>query len=127
MIVSYDDSFSPPAPVVEIAVIHPDSRGTERIRFMLDSGAYMTVVPDSTVTRLGLERVGVAGVTGFGSATRAWIYSTLLQVPTRTTPQLCQVLSWGRAYGLVGRDLLNRWHVVLDGPRLQLTVEEANT
>ena len=126
MIVPYDDSFSPPAPVIVVAVIHPASGETESIRFMLDSGAYMTVVPDRTIRRLGLQRVGVTNVTGFGSAARAWIYATLLQEPTRATPQMCRVLSWDRPYGLVGRDLLSDWRVVLDGPRRQLTLEEAN-
>mgnify|MGYP005855044777 CR=1 FL=1 len=57
---SYDDeSFDPPAPVAFVRLIHPRTRAVvEDVPMLIDSGADITVLPESAMARLGVEVVG---------------------------------------------------------------------
>lgn len=122
---SYDHTFQPPAPIIELMISTPGNSSTLMIRFLIDSGADVSVLPEDTVTELRLRRVDVLHVAGFGlEITQRWLYSAVLQVPGVATARLARFLSWDDQYGIAGRDLLNLFRIILDGPRLQLTLEE---
>ncbi len=124
---SYDGSVDPPAPVVELAVSAFDGSVSLTARVLIDSGADISVLPETLVRALDLRRVGFAEVAGYGAeAVTRFVYSAQVRLPGSSADRLVRVLSWDSPEGLAGRDLLNHWRVVLDGPRRQLTVEEVD-
>ena len=110
--------FSPPAPVVHAAVRFPSSGAIARgVELLLDSGADITLLPQSSVAQLGVtedsgkryELMGFDGSCSFASGV------------------FVDVLAFGRAFrglylltedatGVVGRDILNHLAIELDGP-----------
>ncbi len=55
----YDERFSPPAPVAEAGLRNPDSGSIlSNIPMLIDSGADVSVVPESVVKSLGIRHAG---------------------------------------------------------------------
>jgi predicted aspartyl protease len=80
----------------------------------VDTGADITVLPEAVARRLRLPRVGHINVAGFsGSTHRVGLYAA--QVDAGGASQIVEVIAVGRE-AIVGRNLLNRWRVTLDGP-----------
>ncbi|MEN6452466.1 MAG: retroviral-like aspartic protease family protein [Thermoguttaceae bacterium] len=114
----YDSRFDPPAPVAAINVRTVDRRKrVSNVSMFIDSGADVTVLPASVVSQLGLPNHGNREVTAFDGSE-----SVAASVE-------CEVLFLGQVYrgvylvvddqyGLLGRDVLNRVSLLLDGPRL---------
>ena len=121
----YDRIFQPPAPAVDLLLGSPRAVPDHPVRALLDSGADLTVIPEAMARDLSLVRVDVVAVFGVGQeALRSNIYVLSVLVPEMPVINL-RVLSWSRPYALIGRDVLNRVRIVLDGPQLQLTLEGA--
>ena len=54
---AFDRNFTPPAPVADVVVAHPVSSVTSgALRGKLDTGADLTVIPESLVPQLALRR-----------------------------------------------------------------------
>ena len=51
----YDPTFNPPAPVVRVRVQNPDNGAAAEIRAQVDTGSFMTVIPESIARELKLE------------------------------------------------------------------------
>lgn len=114
----YDNAgFQPPAPVVRIRVGAPGAESREELSALLDSGSDVSVVPVALVRRLGLRRVGrPTQVRGFGfdgSEVPAFLAEMTLN---GGNSWFVQVFPWRNAYAILGRDVMNRWRTVLDGP-----------
>jgi hypothetical protein len=114
----YDARFDPPAPVAAINLRSVDRRKrVSNVAMFIDSGADVTFLPASAVSQLGLPNRGDREVTAFDGSK-----SVAASVK-------CEVLFLGQAYrgdylivddqyGLLGRDILNRVSLLLDGPKL---------
>ena len=120
----YDHSFDPSAPVIEMTVRSPNAAATRLVQALLDTGADQTVIPEDTARELGLVRLDEVNVFGVSPdpvlARVYWVSARLVELSDLDI----EVLSWPYQYALVGRDLLNRLRLILDGPQLQLTLEE---
>ena len=82
----------------------------------LDSGADMSVIPNAAVRDLNLQPVSVARSRGFGgSVEESMIFAASLSL-VREEVEAARVPGWDEDYALVGRDLINGWRLVLDGP-----------
>jgi hypothetical protein len=114
----YDARFEPPAPVAAINLRSVDRRKrVSNVAMFIDSGADVTFLPASAVSQLGLPNQGDREVTAFDGSE-----SVAASVE-------CELLFLGQVYrgvylivddqyGLLGRDVLNRLCIVLDGPQL---------
>jgi len=121
----YDRSFDPPAPVVEVILGAPGIVPDRGVRALLDSGADQTTIPERVAIELGLAHLDEIDVFGIEQeAFRSRVYLVSAKIRELPTIEL-EVLSWTGTYALIGRDLLNRVHIILDGPQLQLTLEGA--
>ena len=126
MVFAYDEAFTPPAPVPDLQVSAVGASVFWVVHFPVDSGADISVLPDDVISELQLRRVGFTGAGGFDSASvERLVYSASIQFSGSGTPRLSRVLAWNETYGLLGRDFLNAWRVVLDGPQLRLQLEGA--
>ena len=118
---NYDSRFDPPAPVFPVQVSSPVSPALTLSAFV-DSGSDATVIPRSIIQNLRLRRLRYARVQGFGSGVeRSPVFSLLISVE-RHEPEIIEVIAWDEDYVLLGRDIINHWQVLLDGPGLVLTV-----
>ncbi len=115
----YDTRRSPPAPVLPLRVGRPRGEPVVAVAAVVDSGADITVVPEGLAGVLGLPPVGEVTVRGVAGAVRVPVYAA--EVEAVGTRRIVEAVALG-ADMLLGRDVLNRWRVTLDGPARVLRV-----
>jgi hypothetical protein len=122
---NYNRQLTPPAPFVHVRAAAPASgKAVEQIAAQLDSAADRSVIPGSVVEALQLPQLDELRALGFGGH--------LVSVPTflvQLTVRSCTPITVGafasreEPYVLLGRDVLNHFRVLLDGPNLVLEME----
>jgi hypothetical protein len=122
---AYDTSFNPPAPVADVTVAHPVtavSSGT--LRGKLDSGADVTVIPARLVVPLNITPRGHIWTRGYdGTYARRLVYYVQLTVEGFALPSV-RCIATDRTNVLLGRNVLNRFIVTLDGKNLILALQD---
>ncbi len=117
----YDVKQDPPAPVVPVRVGTTGGPWEAAVPFLVDSGADISVIPVRLARELELPLMGEMMVEGAtGRRTRVPIYRAELEIAG--VPLSVQVAGLGRET-LIGRDVLNRWTLVLRGRAGELEVE----
>ncbi len=117
----YDTTRTRAAPVLPVRVGRPDGEPTVALAAVVDSGADITVLPAELATGMELPAVGDVRVAGIGGVVqRAPVYAVLVETAGRR--RIVEAVALG-GEALLGRDVLNAWRVVLDGPRLVTRVE----
>jgi predicted aspartyl protease len=115
----------PPAPFVYASVGAP-VEGTSFVEFpaQLDTAADLSVIPWRIVEELQLNQLGEFEALGLGGHL-VTMPTFLVQIQLRGMPaQMVRVLaSPEEPYVLLGRDVLNRFRVTLDGPSLILEIQ----
>ena len=119
-------SSTPPGPAVLLNLAHPVSgQRLEDVSALVDSGADQSVIPERIVEALGLLQIDQEIVRGFdGSSQILATYLVVLQIRD-LAPVEIEVLASSRVpYAVVGRDVLNRYKVVLDGPGSVMSISD---
>ena len=123
---NYNRQLSPAAPFVHVRVAGPASvSAVEEIPAQLDSGADRSVIPWSIVEALRLPQLDELPALGFGG--HLFLAPTfLVELTLRSlTPITVEALaSREEPYVLLGRDVLNHFRVLLDGPNLFLEMDQ---
>lgn len=116
---AYDHGFNPPAPVAELTIAHPVTAASSSVLHgILDSGADITVIPDSLATRLQLTPHGQIWTRSYdGTYSRRLVYYVRLTVEGFELPAV-RCIAADRPNVLLGRNVLNRFIITLDGKRL---------
>jgi hypothetical protein len=119
---SYALSFNPPAPALDIDILHPITNARATLLAKIDTAADQTIIPDSLVDIIDLEPQGLAIAQPVDSMPRVYV------------TYLCDLIVAGRQfidleaaaapvdYILLGRDVLNELFLTLDGPQLQFEI-----
>lgn len=118
--VPYSSAYRPPAPVLNLRVGAPGGEPLLGLVALVDSGADLSVLPLAAVQALVLPQVSttrIRGVTGVEERTE--VRAAVLEVAG--TSVLAEVVAWGEE-AIVGRDVLNRFVLELDGLRETLTI-----
>jgi hypothetical protein len=118
---AYDDSrFDPPAPVAKVSLRNPESHETvSDIPMLMDTGADMTFIPMAAVANLNLQVHSGEGYkikTFDGTASNARAVRADMLFLGRTFRGLYLVRD--SEIGILGRDVLNLFTILLDGPGL---------
>jgi len=118
---AYDDRlFSPPAPLAKVMLRNQESSMTlSDVPMLLDSGADITLIPQASVSFLGVAASTNESyeLMGFdGSVSQAQVVQLDLIFLRRTFKGRFLVINQER--GILGRDVLNHLSVLLDGPQL---------
>jgi len=118
---TYDDHFfNPPAPLARVTLRDATNGKTlSQVPMLLDSGADVTLIPQQSVSLLGVSVEPDTGyeVTGFdGRKSVAQVVNLDLLFLKRAFRG--RFLVGNQEWGVVGRDVLNHVSVLLDGPRL---------
>lgn len=116
---AYNTSLLPPAPflLVRLASL-ADHAESITVQAKLDTGADLTAIPTALIERLRLMPAGEIEVEGYDSR-RATLraYDVNLQIDHLSVAGLL-VIDFTEDYVLLGRDVLNRLRILLDGPAL---------
>jgi predicted aspartyl protease len=115
---AYNESlFSPPAPVASAALRNTETGTTRGVLLLIDSGADVTLLPRPAVEALGIQSSGTYELMGFdGSTSFADAVRADLLFLNKTFKG--QFLLVNQEVGILGRDVLNRVALLLDGPHL---------
>jgi predicted aspartyl protease len=120
----YATFLNPPAPFVVVRIESPAGiEGSDSLLAQLDCGADRTVIPFEEIEKLSLSASGTAYVAGLGGEVEeARLYDVKLTI-TGFGPIAVEILAnSGEQWVLLGRDVLNRYRVVLDGPNQRLEI-----
>lgn len=121
---NYTRQFDPPAPFVHVSLRCPATgRSVQELPAEVDTAADRTVIPGSLAEHLGLEYMDTIYVEGLGSGVLAVsAYRVELTIRGLGPHQVVVAAQDGEPYVLLGRDVLNRHRVLLDGPGLALEI-----
>jgi predicted aspartyl protease len=124
--IRYNDTrqFDPPAPFVHVSLRCPlTGLSVHDLPGQVDTAADRTVIPGSLVGHLGLEYVDTINVAGLGGGILAVsAYRVEVTIRALSPQQVVVVAQDDEPYVLLGRDILNRHRLLLDGPGLALEI-----
>jgi hypothetical protein len=120
----YAQHLEPPAPFVNVSLIAPTTTSLANLPAQIDSAADRTVLPGRVVRTLGLVEDGRLLFQGFGGeAVELPVFLVDVQVHDRQTISVRAVLGENEPCILLGRDVLNAFRFLLDGPNQALEFE----
>ena len=113
-----------PAPFVQVTVRCPETgKQEENVPAQLDSGSDRTILPGKFVAGLGLVQMGHLEVVGFaGKVSDCPTYSVEVTIRSLRPLALKVLADHGEPFVLLGRDVLNHFRLLLDGPALALEI-----
>jgi len=121
---SYVQQLQPPAPFIQIRLQNPVT-GDELhdVPAQLDTAADRTLIPETLVQTLALPQLGTLLIGGVGGVQQAMATYPLLLAVHSLPPQTIEVVaSPGESWVLLGRDVLNSYRALLDGPQLAVEI-----
>jgi hypothetical protein len=124
----YNSQVTPPAPFLYVTVSSPNDLrdGVSDVPAQLDTGADFSVVPARLVERLRLVQLDETPIAGFGGHITVEPTFLIGLAVQPYAPDIVRVVaSREEPFVLLGRDVLNRFEIVLDGPRLVFEVRSA--
>lgn len=122
----YSDAYSPPAPTINIklrntATLEP----SDDVPMLLDTGADLTLIPREYCDTVGAEisETTFLDLEGFdGTISRA--YYVHLDLIFLNKAFRGNYLAYDQPEGILGRDILNKFSIVFDGPNLTWKEQE---
>jgi hypothetical protein len=121
---SYNPHWKPPAPFVLVTIAHPlTGAAVQDFPAQLDTAADRTVIPEDIVASLGLDFSGLIQILGVGGTVEEMtLYPVSLGIQ-QLPPLVVEVVAHAKEkWVLLGRDVLNQYRIVLDGPNLTLEI-----
>jgi|KBSMisStandDraft_5_1062788.scaffolds.fasta_scaffold57643_2 hypothetical protein len=119
-----EERNAPSAPMVRITLMN-DNR-THKCLALLDSGSGITTITEETLKILRPKRKSdrlVAGATGGAEAYPQYLIEKLYFSDREYSNRLLVFLKTSTRVMIIGRDILNNHHVLLDGPEEHLTAD----
>ncbi len=119
----YTSAYFPPAPMLDVVfVAQPEGTRTAVVAGFVDTGADASIVPLYLLDQIGARYVTEHRVRShFGEVRKVHSYLVDVVVDDITLPGI-EVVGDTVDETLIGRDVLNRLRLVLDGPRQQIQV-----
>jgi hypothetical protein len=121
----YTQQCDPPAPFVYVTLRDPQrAREIADIPAQVDSGADRTVIPAQILATLQLVVLDRITVAGFGGVVyQLDTYAVELEIRQLRALMVEVVAHPTEPFILLGRDVLNQFRVILDGPQLALEID----
>lgn len=118
-----DDTYTPSAPIVEVKVFVPGKPRKERvIHALIDTGADNTIVPLTLLNALKapyLETYRMRGITG--TAQSVDLFGVSMEIGGHLIRGV-HAIGINTNEPILGRDILNRLVLILDGPNETLEI-----
>lgn len=121
----YNQQVYPPAPFVYVALLRPTGdQSIPGVPAQLDTAADRTVIPLRFVEELRLIPLDEMTVIGFGGNTvKVRTFSVGLSLRGGEAVTLEVFGTGNEPHILLGRDTLNRYRILFDGPQLILEID----
>ena len=114
----YDRSIDPPAPFVEVSILHPTTGQQDTLPAKLDTGADISGIPIQVVDKLGLVAARSIPIEGYDNVrVQLPTYIIALEVAGARFRRL-EVVPLPEKHVLLGRDVLNHFYTHLNSPEL---------
>ncbi|MEW5987129.1 MAG: retroviral-like aspartic protease family protein [Chloroflexota bacterium] len=127
MRVPYDQTYRPPFPALTI-VLHSDDERLGPLPALLDSGADVSLIPTGLLEQINAAEGGEAYLRShFGERQVVPLYLVSIQVSDQQLPALYVVGDDTGNEIILGRDVLNKLPLFLDGPQQHCTVLDEAT
>lgn len=122
----YSSAYQPPAPVVEIAIASPaEGLRVGLLPAFVDSGADGTIVPSRYLDEINAPvTVEMSIRSQWGERRRVLLYLVDVQIGDITLPGAQVVGDQMADEVILGRDVLNKLRVLLDGPARTIEIRE---
>ncbi|MFZ2358831.1 MAG: retroviral-like aspartic protease family protein [Anaerolineae bacterium] len=121
----YDETYDPAAPVCQINLSVASTGLSVSLPAIIDTGADATIVPLGYLRQIGARRVFEAGLRSqWGERRRVYLYLIDLRLGEFTLPGVYVVGDDRGDEVVLGRDVLNRLRLLLDGPKRVSQVSE---
>lgn len=115
----YDQQhYSPPAPVIPIAITAPGrTRATRVLAALIDSGADATLLPVNLLEDIGARAVGYATLVGISDQPHlAEVYVVNVEIGAHVLYAMRVLAMPPDSADVLGRDVLNHLTITLNGP-----------
>lgn len=113
----YDAEFDPPLPVCDVVLIVPATDLRVSAPAIVDTGADGMIVPVGHLHRIGARRVFKTGMRSqWGERRAVYLYLIDVQIGSITLPGVYAVGDELGTEVILGRNVLNRLRLLLDGP-----------
>lgn len=124
MKIRYNNTFHPPAPVLQIGLAFPDESPRVNLPALIDTGADMTHVPLQVLKRLKVPVLYSATVRSSPASPRqpVAVHEVDLIVNDVRYPSIEVYGDANEEIIVLGRNFLNKMRIVLDGPKSALEV-----
>jgi predicted aspartyl protease len=123
--IPYDPQFAPPAIVLSVTiagVVH--RRPRIELSALIDTGADVTAVPESLVERLKLYPVGRLQLED-ANAVKMPVFTYEANMAMAEEPaKKMEVIVTPYPFVILGRDWLNDYYLLLDGPEQQFQISK---
>jgi predicted aspartyl protease len=122
---AYDATFNPPAPVADVSISHPVTGAeSDALRGKFDTGTDVTVIPEQLLTQLNLTAKGHIWTRGYeGSYSQRSVYYVRITIEGFPVASV-RCIATVRGDVLIGRNVLNRFFITLDGKRQTFALSE---
>jgi len=116
--VKYSFDYNPPAPVLRVRLSKPSSGHSIEVQSKIDTGADITVIPQSIISELKLIPASRVSVSSFDGR-EEWKYTYFVNLSfDKLEFSAIEVIGARRRDALLGRDILNLLKTILDGKNL---------
>ena len=122
----FDYSLYPPAPALEIRLFDPLSRSKSNyLLAAIDTGADTCVIPLHLIAGIGSRPLRKQSVRGlWGGRSTVSLFSIDIEVSGILFTGVETIGSEDDKTLLIGRNLTNRFRMVIDGPEMTVTVDD---